>query len=376
MQNPALRPNNPKHETLMKLWSCLALAALLGASLFARASAFDGWFIESAVPVPGQGSSWDYLALDEQRNHLFIGHRSEGLKVFDLTARVLLRVIANTPAASSNGATLMPQFDLGVSNNQDGSITPFKLSTLEALPAIKLGAGLDTSHYDAATQRLVVSMEAGKDGNAELVVLQVPSLALVGRISIPTRKPEHADSDGTGNLYMAARDVDQVLRIDLRQLKVTAVWPTPGCGQTNGLAMDVAGDRLFLGCRGRGETKPAFAVMDAASGAIIYLSEIGGGNDGLVYDRDLKRIFLSNSVHAVLNVFEQVNADSYKPLEAVGTRAHVRTIAMHSGSKKIYSFTAHGSADYAKPVVTSVSPFYANTFFANSFVVLTFARNR
>ena len=153
-----------------------------------------------------------------------------------------------------------------------------------------------------------------------------------------------------------------------------AVWATPGCGQTNGLAMDVEGDRLFLGCRGRGDIKPSFVVMNASTGHAIYSSEIGGGNDGLVYDRELKRIFLSNSVHAVLNVFEQVNVDTYKPVEAVGTRAHVRTIAMDFRSKKIYSFSAQGSADYAKPVSTSVSPFYANTFVPGTFTVLTFAR--
>lgn len=354
--------------------AALLWAALLWAGLVAPVGAFDGWFIESAVAIPGEGSSWDYLSLDEARSRLFIGHRSEGLKVFDLRAQKLIRVIAQTRAESSNGATLVPEFDLGVSNNQNGSLTPFKLSSLEAGPAIKLGAGLDTSHYDAATQRLVVTMNAEKGAHAELIVLQLPSLALVGKIALPSSKPEHADVDGKGNLFMAARDVDKVLRIDLRQMKLTTAWATPGCGQTNGLAMDVAGDRLFLGCRGRGDIKPTFVVMNASTGAVLFSAEIGGGNDGLVYDSELKRIFLSNSVHAVLNVFEQVNADTYKPVEAVGTRAHVRTIAMDFRSKKIYSFSAQGSADYTKAVTTSVSPFYANTFVPGTFTVLTFAR--
>lgn len=360
----------------MKKPTALAFAVLLWGGLIDCVAAFDGWHIERAVPIPGEGSSWDYLALDQQRNRLFIGHRAEGLKVFDLAANTLLRVIDHTKVGSSNGATLMPEFDIGVSNNQDGTITPFKLSTLEARAPIKLGAGLDTSHYDTATQRLIVNMDAEKDGNAELVVLQLPALSVVDRIAIPSKKPEHADSDGKGNFFLAARDVDKVFRLDLRRLKITATWSTPGCGQTNGLAIDVANDRLFLGCRGRGETKPSFAVMNASSGAIIYVSEIGGGNDGLIYDRETKRIFLSNSVHAVLNVFEQVDANTYKPLEAMGTRANVRTIAMNSGNKKIYSFAAQGSADYSKPVSASVSPFYANTFFAGTFEVLTFARRR
>lgn len=351
-----------------------ALTAALTAALVTPAQAFDGWAIESAVNVPGQGSSWDYLTLDEPRQHLFIGHRGEGLKVIDLRSGKLIKVIEHTQIEASNGATLMPAFDLGVSNNQDGSLTPFKLSTLEARSPIRLAEGLDNSHYDPATQRLVVTLEAAKGAGTDLLVLQVPALTEVGRITLPSRKPEHADADGKGNLYMAARDVDTVFRIDLRRLEVTAAWPTPGCAQTNGLGMDVANNRLFLGCRGRDKVKPSFAVMDAASGVVIYTSEIGGGNDGLVYDHELKRIFLSNGVNAVLNIFEQVDADTYRPLEAVGTRANMRTIAMDTRMKKIYAFTAQGSADYAKPVLTSVSPFYANTFFPGTFTLLTFAR--
>lgn len=353
-----------------------SLALLLTASAL-TVNAFDGWYIEGTLPIAGQGSSWDYLTMDEARRRLFIGHRSEGLKVFDVHTKKLLAVVTDTQAGSSNGATLIPEFDLGVSNNQNGSLTVFKLSTLEVTaPPIQLGEGLDNSHYDPVSRRLLVNMDPDRKGaNAELMVLQLPSLEVVGKISVPSAKPEHADFDGKGNLFMAARDVDQVFRIDMKAMKLADIWPTPGCGQTNSLSMDVTSNRLFLGCRGRdGTIKPSFSVMNAANGKVIYTSEIGGGNDGLIYDRDLKRIFLSNSVHAVLNVFEQVDADTYRPVEAMGTQANVRTIAMDPRSKKIYTFVAQGSADYAKPVTTSVSPFYANTFVPGTFNVLVIGR--
>jgi hypothetical protein len=359
----------------MNLLPRLAPLALFAATLgFATsASAMDGWHLESATPIAGTGSSWDYVSLDETRGRLFIGHRKEGLKVFDIASGKVIKVIENTVAASSNGATLMPEFDIGISNNEDGSITPFRLSTLEAMPPIKLGGELDTSHYDPVTKRLVMNMGGGKDGT-DLIVLQLPSLKTVGSIRVPSVKPEHADSDGKGNFFLTARDLDTVYRLDVKNLKVTASWPTPGCGQTNGLALDPATDRIFLGCRGRGDVKPSFVVMNAANGAIVYTAEIGGGNDGVIYDAQLKRIFLSNSVNAVLNVFEQAGPDSYRPLESLGTRASVRTIAMHSKTKKIYSFAAEGSADHAKKITTTVSPFYANTFFPNTFTVMTYSR--
>jgi hypothetical protein len=159
-------------------------------------------------------------------------------------------------------------------------------------------------------------------------------------------------------------------------MKVTAEWPARGCGQTNSLALDTANRRILLGCRGNKENVPAFAVMDMDTGKVIYTAEIGGGNDGLIYDPELKRIFLSNGVNAVLNVFEQIDADHYRPLEALGTRAAVRTMAYNAAEKKIYTFTGEGSADFAKKIVTSVSPFYANTYFPDSFVVLTIGRQQ
>ncbi|WP_367847623.1 YncE family protein [Rhodoferax sp. WC2427] len=358
--------------SLFKMFSvAAAVAVVAGASM--PAAAFDGWHLDNATAIPGKGSAWDYVSLDAGRGHLFIGRRGAGLQVYDIATHKAIAVVGSTASDSSNGATLMPEFDLGISYNENGTITPFKLSTLEAQPSVKLGEELDATHYDPSTQRIVVNMAAGKDGT-ELLVLQAPSLKQVGSIKVSTKKPEHAEADGQGNFYMASRDENAVYRINTKDMVVTAQWPTPGCAQTNGLALDAAHHRIFLGCRGSATVKPSFAVMDADNGAILYTAEIGGGNDEVVYDASLKRVFLANGVNAVLNVFEQVDANTYKPLEALGTQAGVRTMAMDHGSKKIYAITAEGSADYAKKITTSVSPYYANTFFDDKFYVLTYSK--
>jgi hypothetical protein len=366
----------PGKDYLMPVMRCASRAAfVIAASMgwVATATAFDGWRLESATTIESKGSSWDYLSLDGAANRLYIGHRKEGLQVYDTAAKRLIKTLDNTVAQSSNGATLMPEFDLGISNNEDGTITPFRMSTLEARAPVKLGDELDTSHYDPVTKRILVNMAAGKDGT-ELVVLQAPSLEKVGVIKIASKKPEHAEADGKGNLIMASRDLELVYRIDMKAMKVVAEMPAAGCGQTNSIALDTANDRIFLGCRGNDKVKPAFAVMDGATGKVLFSQEVGGGNDGVLYDADLKRIFLTNGVNAVMNVFEQVNADTYRQTEALGTHAGVRSLAMDAKTKKIYAVTAEGSADFAKKVTTSVSPFYANTFFPNTFKVLVYAK--
>ena len=355
-----------------RLWQYLLSAAAILASV-APAAAFDGWHLEQATIIEGKGSAWDYVSLDPVHDRLFIGHRKEGLQVFDLNTRKLVKIIDGTLAASSNGATLVPEHDLAVSNNENGTIIPFRLSTLEAQAPIKLGEELDSSHYDPINQRLAVNMAADKDGT-DVVLIDVPSLAVAGKVRLPSTKLEGAASDGKGAFLIAARDANKVFRIDTKAAKSLGEWPTPGCAQTNGLTVDTANRRVFLGCRGSDTVKPSFAVMNADSGAIIYTSEIGGGNDAVVYDADLKRIFLANGVGAVINVFEQVDADTYRPVETLGTRAGVRTMAIDPKTKRLHAVGGEGSADAGKKILTSVSPFYANTFFPNTFTVLTYAR--
>ncbi len=350
-------------------------AAALVLATVTCAAAFDGWHQVDSSTIEGAGGGWDYVSLDSANNRLFIGHRKIGLQVFDLATKKVVKIIDKTDTASSNGALLMPEFDLGISNNEDGTITPFKLSTLEVSPAIKLGEELDTSHYDPATKRIIVNMAPAKGASStELIVLEAPSLKQVGVIKVDTKKPEHAEADGAGKMYMAGRDTEQIYVMDTKAMTVVAQYPTPGCGQTNSVALDAANKRLMIGCRGNKTTPPSFAVMNTEDGKIVYTAEIGGGNDGMAYDPALKRIFLANGVGAVLNVFEQVDANTYKPVEALGTASGVRALAYDAKNKKIYTVAAEGTADFSKKITTSVSPFYANTFTANSFKVLTFSK--
>jgi DNA-binding beta-propeller fold protein YncE len=348
-----------------------ALALL--ASVSTATLAFDGWKLESATIIEGKGSAWDYLALDQASGRLYIGHRKEGLQVYDTAVKKLVKTVDKTTTQSSNGATLMPEFDLGISNNEDGTVTPFRMSTLEARDPIKLGEELDTSHYDPVSKRILVNMASGKEGT-DLVVLQAPGLEKVGVIAVKTKKPEHAEADSNGNLYMASRDLDLVYKFDMKTMKIAAEWPTPGCAATNSIALDLANSRIFLACRGSDKVKPSFAVMDMEGGKVLFTAEIGGGNDGIVYDAELKRIFMTNGVNAIMNIFEQVDANTYKQVEALGTLAGVRSLAMDAKTKKLYAVTAEGSADFAKKVTTSVSPYYANTFFPNTFKVLVFSK--
>jgi WD40 repeat protein len=340
------------------------LAASMGLAISSPAFAFDGWHQESATAIPGKNAGYDYISHDAKNNRLFIGHRKEGLQIFDVANKKLIKTLDGTPDHSSNGALLLPEHDLGISNNEDGTITPFKLSTLEPKEAIKLAEGIDTSHYDPGSKRIVVNTAAGKDGT-ELIVLDVPSLNKVGSIKVGTVKAEHAEGDGKGNFYLASRDPAKLYRIDVKNLKVLAEWDTPGCAQTNSLAYDAANNRIFLGCRGSDTVKPSLAVVNAETGAVIYTTEIGGNNDGVIFDPETKRIFAANGGGANINVIEQVDANTYRPLETLSTHPTVKTIAYDHKNKRLFAMGAETSTDHQTKKVT-IMP--------NSFMVYSYTK--
>lgn len=337
----------------------------LGLAITSPAFAFDGWHQESATAVPSKNAGYDYIAFDAKSNRVFLGHRKEGLQIFDFTNKKLVKVLEGTPEHSSNGALLLPEHDLAISNNEDGTITPFKLSTLEPKEAVKLAEGIDTSHYDSGSKRIVVNTTAAKDGT-ELIVLDVPSLNKVGSIKVGTVKAEHAEGDGKGNFYLASRDPAKLYRIDVKNLKVTAEWDTPGCAQTNSLAYDAANNRIFLGCRGSDTVKPSLAVVNADTGAVIYTTEIGANNDGVIFDPETKRIFAANGNGANINIVEQVDANTYKPLETLSTHPTVKTIAYDQKNKRLFAMGAETSLDNQTKKVT-IMP--------NSFTVYSYVKN-
>lgn len=352
----------------------LAPAATLAFMLASPAFAFDGWHQLHATTIDGKASGYDYVSVDPSSHHVFLGHREEGLQVFDPAAGKVIKVIDGTAADSSDGAVIIPEFDLGISNNEDGTITPFTLSTLKARPAIKVGKDLDTSHFDPVSKRLVLNMGAEADGT-DLVMLGLPSLKEVARLKVPSKKVEGADSDGKSAFFLAAQDLDKVYKIDTTANKVVATYDTaPACGRPTAVTVNAADERVYVSCRGRDGVPPSLVVLNGDDGKIVYSSQIGAGTDGIVYDADLKRIFTSNGVGANINVFEVDGPDSYKPVETLGTRFGVRTMAMDHQSKVIYAITAEGSADATKKILTAVSTFYPNTFFPNSFTVLTYGK--
>ena len=317
-----------------------------------------------AVTLPGKSPDWDYLAWDGAREHLFIARRGAGLWVFDTRAQRLVRRIANSAGA---GATLViPALGRGFSTNEDGSTTVFSLATLATIRRVRFADDADAASYDPASGRIAfVSADSRK-----LTFMDARTLKLVGSLALEAKKADASAADGQGHILLNERDRAMVARIDAATGAITAEWPTTGCTQPTGMAIDTAHHRAFVGCRG---ARPVLAVMNTDTGAVVQTLEIGRGNDGVAYDAARRRIVTTNGVDANVVVIHLDDADHYRFEQAVTTRPNARTLAYDARGGRIFTVTAEGVVNPAAPVNTGPAPFYPNAYHDNSFVVLTYS---
>lgn len=338
--------------------------ALLGLALLpACGHAADFYRLRSAVTLPGKAPAWDYVTYDPARSQLFIGRRHDGVTVFDVATHKVVATIADSEGA--NKAILLPSLGLGYTVNGDGSTTEFVLKSLKTIRRIRFGRNADAGSYEPVTGQLMFTM--GDSG--QVAFMDARSGKRVATLALPSHHIEASAPDGRGNLFVAERDRDAVVRIDARTHAVTARWPTAPCRQPTGLDYDAKARRIFVGCR---SDSPLLAVLDADTGALVASLPIGRGNDGVAFDPATRRIYASNGLDANLMVIDQLGPDRYRLEQAVTTRPMARTMALDPQRDRVYLVAAEGGVDPAMKVNTAVAPFYPNFYFDDSFTVLTY----
>ena len=345
----------------------LSLAALSAPllALAASASAQPFYHLESATMLKGKSPDWDYVALDMTRPYLFIGRRGDGAAVFDLATKKVVKTLEESEGAGA--IRLVPEFDLGYTANEDGTTTMFKLSSLKTIKRVPFGKDSDSVFYDPKSKQLVFTM-----GDSEaLAFVDAKTGNVSGTLKMDSHKLDGSAADGEGNMFVAERDKNRVAKVDVAQRKLIAEWPTDGCSQPTGLTYDEASKRIFVGCRG---DKPVLAVLDAQSGKVVTTMPIGRGNDGIVFDSSTRQVYTSNGVDANLVIYAQVDPNNYKLVEAVTTRPYARTMALDPKTKKVYTVAAEGVADPSKKINTAVAAFYPNSYYDDTFSVLTYSR--
>jgi DNA-binding beta-propeller fold protein YncE len=302
----------------------LRLSVILGLTIATRQSSAQQYTFDKKISLPGDGG-YDYMAIDDVNNHLFVSHGTE-FNVVDLATEQPIGTI--TGMKGVHGIAIVNEVNKGfISDGKGNAVVVVDLSTFKIIKTISLpSTDEDGIVYDPASKKVFVFNGDSKNTCA----IDINKLEPVKTIDLGGG-PEFAVSNGKGLLYNNIEDLSVLKVIDTKSLSVTGTWPLAPCGGPTGIAMDIPNQRLFTGCRGN----KGLSVLDAKTGKVIQTLPIGAGVDAVVYDPSQKLIFVSNG-DATTTIIKQESADKYSVLQTLTTQPRAKTMAFDKKTKKIY----------------------------------------
>jgi DNA-binding beta-propeller fold protein YncE len=335
----------------------LVLIVLCGAAIVGVGSSASQYRIANRIHVGGEGF-WDLLEVDASTGRLFLSHGTV-VNVIDTKTGTLIGTIPDMNGV--HGIALAPDLKKGfISCGRDSSVVIFDLDSLTVMTRLEAtGRNPDAIVYEPFSRRVFDF----NPGSRNATVIDAKTNTIVGTVALDGR-PELAAVDGRGTLFVNLEDKNMVEVIDAVTLKVKAQWSiAPGDGPT-GLAIDIANERLFIGCNNK-----MMVVMDSDKGTVVGTYPVGERVDGAGFDPVLRRAYCPCG-DGTLTVIEETDKDHFKVLENVVTQRGARTLALDPTTHHVYLPTAEfGPA----PAPTPENPRPRPAIVPGSFVVLDVA---
>ena len=127
--------------------------------------------------------------------------------------------------------------DLGrgfTSDGSDNDVTVFDLKTLMVLGQVKTGTNPDSIIYEPVTKRVFTFN--GRSSDSTAIDAKTGSVITA---SIPVGgKPEFAQIDGKGHIYVNIEDKNEIVEIDAKNALVSKRYSIAPCDEPSGLAID------------------------------------------------------------------------------------------------------------------------------------------
>ena|SRR5436190_3352845 len=266
---------------------------------------------------------WDYIAVHEGR--LYVSHGTQ-VNILNEETGDSVSYIPNTTGV--HGIAFDDALAKGyTSNGRLNNVTVFDLKTNEVLGQIATGQNPDAIMYEPFTKMIITCNGRSKN----LSLIDPKGQKTIDSIDVGG-KPETAASDGNGNLFVNIEDKNEIVEVDLKNLKVINHWPLGAEGPT-GLVYDKITKRLFAGC------DKQLVVVNAMNGSVVDKIPIGDGCDGVAFDPKKKIIFTSNGEGTISAILE-VNGDKFSLLGNYPTKRGARTITIDEAKETLFLPTA------------------------------------
>lgn len=304
----------------------LSVAMILCSVLFSRAAApapgSSGYRVVKSVSIPGD-EGWDYLNVDSAARRVYISHGSH-VVVMNADTYAIEGDVPDTQGV--HGIALAPDLGRGfVSAGRANTAVIFDLQSLKTLGTVKTDANPDAIVYDAVTKRVFTLNGRGQNTTA----INGADGTVAGTLALGG-KPEFAQADGKGSIFVNIEDTNQLVQFDAQKLTETHRWPLAPCKSPSGLSMDLKNRRLFSVC-----DEKVMAVINADTGAVVATPTICDGPDAAGFDPATGYVFASCG-DGNLTVIHQDSPDKYTVVENVPTKRSARTMGLDLKSHTIF----------------------------------------
>ena len=271
----------------------------------------------------GGGVRWDYAYLDSANHRLYVSHGTQ-TEVIDTATDKLVGTIPDTKGV--HGVAVANDLGHGfTSNGGDNDVTVFDLKTLKALSKIKTGQNPDAIIYEPVSHRVFTFNGRSSDSTA----IDAKTGNVVAA-SIPVGgKPEFAQVDGKGHIYVNIEDKNEIVEINAKDALVSKRYSIAPCDGPSGLAFDPKKGYLYSVCGNK-----TMIVSDPAAGKVLGTAAIGGGTDGVAFDDGYA--FSANGADGTITMVGETSPGKFAPVATIQTQRGARTIAADQKAHKLY----------------------------------------
>jgi YVTN family beta-propeller protein len=313
--------------------------------------------LQTKWAVGGEGG-WDYLAVDPTMPRLYLTHGTR-VEVLDTDTGKLVGNISGLKG--THGVTFDDAGKFGyISDGGANAVVVFDRSSFEKVASIPAGTNPDGIVFEPRTK----TVWAFNGRSKNVTVINTTQRSVIATVPLPG-KPEFPTVDRSGTVFVNIEDRNEIVRLDAASTTVTATWQLTSCDSPSGMAIDVAGHRLFSVCGGK-----KMAVTDSRSGKSLATLAIGDGPDAAGYDAARKLAFSSNG-DGTLTIVDAGKSD-YPILQSLVTQKGARTMAFDPRSGRVYLVTAEFGP---KPATTPENPHPRPSVASWSFTVLVVGRD-
>lgn len=291
------------------------LAGLVLGALAQLAQAASGPALEltATIPMPGVVGRIDHLALDPERQRLFVAALGNGtIEVLDLERG---RDEESLPGfREPQGLVVVPEANLlYVAEGRGKRVDVLDARTLAPLRQIHGLPDADDVRYDAASRTVLVAY-----GEGALHLIDADTGRSAGDIRLPGH-PEAFEPEGR-RVFVNVPDARQIAIVDRAKRKVVSSWKVPDARENFPMTLDAKDRRLFVGTR----VPPEMLVYNIDSGKVVARAPIGRDADDMFFDAARRRVYVICGEGRV-DVFRQETSDRYANEGVVRTAPQART---------------------------------------------------